>query len=218
MPQEHKQIFQQYRSKAEHYVCGHLNKNNITNVQRTPGGLLYIRQWNNLQYVSAATFLLTVYSDHLQITNQWLNCHGVLVGPDEIASFAKSQVDYILGSNPMAMSYLVGYGTKYPKRVHHRSASIESFKDNKAFIGCTQGYNNWYGRQAPDPNVLIGAVVGGPDKSDRFEDRRGNFRQSEACTYNTAPLVGIFAKLHEIEVSNGKAKTSMGDVALVSSA
>lgn len=168
-------------------------------MQRTPGGLLYIREWNNMQYVSTAAFLLSTYSDFLQNTDQKLNCHGGTVDHEEIHNFAKSQVDYILGSNPVNMSYLVGYGHNYPKRVHHRGASIVSYKKNKGFIGCTQGYDNWYGSQEPNPNVLVGALVGGPDGQDNFEDRRNNFMQTEACTYNTAPLVGVFAKFLHIE-------------------
>ncbi|CAI9755039.1 unnamed protein product [Fraxinus pennsylvanica] len=197
--EEQSKTIQEYRSKAEHFICACLNKNNSTNVQRTPDGLLYTRQWNNMQYVSSASFLLTVYSDHLESTNQMLNCHGDLVGPQEILSVVKSQVDYILGSNPMGMSYLVGYGPTYPMWVHHRGASMESYRESKGFVGCTQGYDNWYGRQDPNPNVLVGALVGGPDNMDEFRDRRGNFIQTEACTYNTAPLVGVFAKLRILE-------------------
>ncbi|XP_071907574.1 endoglucanase 11-like isoform X2 [Coffea arabica] len=201
--EEHSQILQEYRFKAEYYICACLNKNNTTNIHRTPGGLIYIRQWNNMQYVSSATFLLMAYSDHLRAANQKLNCHGgVLVGPDDISSFAKSQVDYILGSNPMAISYLVGYGSRYPQRVHHRGASMESYRNNKGFIGCTQGYDNWYGRQESNPNVLVGALVGGPDIKDQFRDGRENYVQTEACTYNTAPLVGVFANLHALEQKN----------------
>ncbi|KAG4382159.1 hypothetical protein GLYMA_14G019900v4 [Glycine max] len=194
---KHEVILKQYRSKAEHYLCACLNLNSVTNVERTPGGLLYVRQWNNMQYVATASFLLTVYSDHLLATDQKLHCQKGEVGPHEMLAFAKSQVDYILGSNPMAMSYLVGYGPKFPRRVHHRGASIESYGENKGFIGCTQGYDNWYGRVEPNPNVLIGALVGGPDIKDQFKDERRNYVQTEACTYNTAALVGVFARLHQ---------------------
>jgi hypothetical protein len=152
-----------------------------------------------MQYVSTAAFLLTVYSDFLLNSNLKLKCHGGFVDHEEILGFAKSQVDYILGSNPMNMSYLVGYGPKYPARVHHRGASIVSYRENKGFIGCTQGYDNWYGREEPNPNVLVGALVGGPDCQDNFTDQRSNYMQTEACTYNTAPLVGVFAKLLQME-------------------
>lgn len=193
---EHMRVLEQYRSKAEFYLCSCLNKNNETNVDRTPGGLLYVRQWNNMQYVSTAVFLLTVYSDYLQSTNQTLKCDRGTLTPQEIFRFAKSQVDYILGSNPMAMSYMVGCGSNFPQRVHHRGASVVSYRNNKGFIGCTQGYDNWFKRLDPNPNVVAGAIVGGPDNRDQFKDERSNFVQTEACTYNTATLVGVFAKLH----------------------
>ncbi|CAH9117094.1 unnamed protein product [Cuscuta europaea] len=194
---KHFEIIEEYRAKAEYYMCANLNMNkNSSNVRRTPGGLLYIRKWNNLQYVSTAVFLMTVYSDHLRSTGRVLNCDLQSVRPDEVLAFAKSQVDYILGTNPMGTSYLVGFGSKYPQRVHHRAASIVSYKREKSFIGCMQGYFTYFGCRDPNPNVVIGAVVGGPDMNDQFEDRRGNYMQSEACTYNTASLVGPFAKLY----------------------
>ncbi|KAE8724216.1 Endoglucanase 11 [Hibiscus syriacus] len=128
---QHAHILKQYRSKAEYYLCSCLNKNNDTddNVDRSPGGLLYVRQWNNMQYVTTAAFLLTIYSDFLRDSNQNLHCPSGTVDHEESLSFAKSQVDYILGSNPMNMSYLVGYGSKYPTRVHHRGASIMSYRE-----------------------------------------------------------------------------------------
>ncbi|KAK1568557.1 hypothetical protein Q3G72_025944 [Acer saccharum] len=199
---QHRHILEQYRSKAEHYLCSCLNKNNNSNVDRTPAGLLYVRQWNNMQYVSTAAFLLTVYSDFLRSSNQNIHCNGegaAAVDHQEILNFARSQVEYILGSNPMNTSYLVGYGSKYPNRVHHRGASIVSYRENKAFIGCTQGYDNWYSREDPNPNVVVGALVGGPDCQDNFMDQRDNYMQTEACTYNTAPLVGVFAKFLQLE-------------------
>ncbi|KAJ4981546.1 hypothetical protein NE237_032383 [Protea cynaroides] len=191
-------ILKQYRSKAEHYLCACLNKTHKNNVDRTKGGLLYVRQWNNMQYVSAAAFLLTLYADYLQNSNQRLHCEKGLVGPQEMITFAKSQVDYILGSNPIGMSYLVGFGSKYPMKVHHRGSSVVSYRENDEFISCTQGYHNWYGREEPNPNVLMGALVGGPDNHDQFRDKRYDYMQSEACLYNAAPLVGIFAKLHHL--------------------
>ncbi|XVF21019.1 hypothetical protein REPUB_Repub12eG0054500 [Reevesia pubescens] len=200
---QHAHILKKYRSKAEYYLCSCLNKNNASNnIERTPGGLLYIRQWNNMQYVSTAAFLLTVYSDFLRNSNKRLHCPAGTVDHEEILNFAKSQVDYILGSNPMNMSYLVGYGSIYPTKVHHRGASIVSYREDKGFIGCTQGYDNWYSRLEPNPNVLMGALVGGPDCRDNFMDQRDNYMQTEACTYNTAPLVGVLAKLLQLEESH----------------
>ncbi|CAH9060406.1 unnamed protein product [Cuscuta europaea] len=194
----HGPILEQYRSKAEHYICSCLNKNIAgSNIGRTPSGLIFVRQWNNMQHVSMAAFLLTLHSDFLKNSGQNLSCPaGAAVGHEELLRFARSQVDYILGSNPRNMSYLVGFGPNYPKRVHHRGSSIVSFKEDQRFIGCTQGYDDWYGRDAPNPNVVHGALVGGPDQNDEFDDERHNYMQTEACTYNTAPLVAVFAKFN----------------------
>lgn len=190
--------FRQYRSLAEHYVCANLKKNNKTNLPFSAGGLLSIHKWNNIQYAVNAAFLLAVYSDHILATKRRVNCDGVSVSPYEILSFSKSQVDYILGANPTGMSYLVGYGPKYPKQVHHRAASMPSYKD-KSFIGCKEGYEKWFELEAPNPNVIVGALVGGPDVMDHYRDERRNYRQAEACTYNTAPLVGLFAKFYGVQ-------------------
>ncbi|CAM8955821.1 unnamed protein product [Rhodiola kirilowii] len=205
---KHQHTWEQYRTKAEFYLCSNLNKNNASNVDRTPGGLVFIRQWNNMQYVSTAAFLSTLYSDHLKATNQNLNCLDSQVTPQELLHFAKSQVDYILGRNPMNISYLVGFGPNFPQRVHHRGASVVSYREQKGFIGCTQGYDNWYGRPEPNPNVVVGALVGGPDFQDKFRDQRGNYVQTEACTYNTAPLVGVFAKMIDLEEQIENQETS----------
>ncbi|XP_003564003.2 endoglucanase 16 [Brachypodium distachyon] len=197
-----------YRAKAEHYVCACMGKNNNenNNVERSPGGMLYVRQWNNMQYVTSAAFLLSVYSGYLTEAgggSESVACgggvNGEKVGAEEVFSEAKAQVDYVLGSNPRGMSYLVGYGAKYPTRVHHRAASIVPYKDAKAFIGCAQGFDDWFGRRSANPNVVVGAIVGGPDRKDRFRDDRDNYMQTEACTYNTAPMVGIFAMLHRLQ-------------------
>ncbi|KAL6635097.1 hypothetical protein ACP70R_027768 [Stipagrostis hirtigluma subsp. patula] len=201
----HRSTLEQYRAKAERYVCACLGRNAAggadANVERSPGGMLYVRQWNNMQYVTSAAFLLSAYSDYLAEAGVGAvaACEGGgAAAAGEVFAFARAQVDYVLGSNPRGVSYLVGYGPKYPNRVHHRAASIVPYKHSKEFIGCTQGFDHWFGRRSSNPNVLVGAIVGGPDRRDRFRDNRDNYMQTEACTYNTAPMVGMFAKLNRM--------------------
>ncbi|KAL5208628.1 hypothetical protein ABZP36_033063 [Zizania latifolia] len=201
---EQRAVLEKYRSKAEFYVCSCMDKNPggaDNNAGRTPAGLIFIRPWNNLQYVSNAAFLLTVYSDLLAGLGQRLRCGeaGEAAGAGDVLEFAKSQADYILGSNPMNTSYLVGYGERYPRRVHHRAASSASYQHDKAFIGCLQGFDSWYSAHRENPHDIVGAVVGGPNAKDVFTDHRGAYMQTEACTYNTAPMVGVFSKLKELE-------------------
>ncbi|XP_077219615.1 glycosyl hydrolase 9C1 [Tasmannia lanceolata] len=185
----------QYQAKAEFFLCACLQKNNGYNVEMTPGGLLYVDEWNNMQYVSSSSFLLAVYSGYLSAANSQLNCPEAQIQPLELLKFAQSQADYILGKNPKSKSYLVGYGSNFPVQVHHRGASIESKSILPAPVGCLEGFENWYNLQKSNPNVIIGALVGGPDQNDEFSDERSNYEQTEPSVAGNAPLVGLFAKL-----------------------
>lgn len=51
-----------------------------------------MHQWNNMQYVSSAAFLLAVYSDYLSAANAELNCPNGIVQPQELLNFSGSQV------------------------------------------------------------------------------------------------------------------------------
>ncbi|XP_077251276.1 glycosyl hydrolase 9C2 [Tasmannia lanceolata] len=187
--------FEKYQQKAEYFMCSCLGKGS-RNVQRTPGGLLFIQRWNNLQFVTSTSFLLTVYSDYLTSAGKSLSCATGTVPASELLAFAQSQVDYILGDNPRATSYMVGYGSNYPQQVHHRASSIVSIKVDPSFVSCRGGYSTWFSRKSSDPNLLVGAIVGGPDPYDNFADERDNYEQTEPATYNNAPLIGILSRLN----------------------
>ncbi|KAJ0978290.1 hypothetical protein J5N97_013764 [Dioscorea zingiberensis] len=142
------------------------------------------KPWNNFQYTTAAMLVIAAHSDHLASVQTNLMCDSTTVTP----------VDYILGANPKGMSYMVGFGSKYPVKFHHRGASLPSIKTNPRLIACKDGFN-YFRSDRPNPNVLDGAVVGGPDANDQFDDNRSNYQQSEGPTVNTAPLVGLLARL-----------------------
>ncbi|XP_020522306.1 endoglucanase 14 [Amborella trichopoda] len=190
-------IWGQYQSNLEELLCNYLQKGNF-NLPRTPAGMLWFQPFDNLQDVVSSSFLLTVYSDYLATATggpKMLSCHAGQVQPQELFSFARSQVDYILGNNPMYTSYMVGFGPKFPGKVHHRGASIVSVKKDPTPVGCQQGFVDWFNRDAPNPNVIDGAIVGGPDENDWYDDTRNSAPHAEASSYNTAPLVGVLAKL-----------------------
>ncbi len=80
------------------------------------------------------------------------------------AKGAKYQMDYILGNNSFGMSFLLGYGDKWPVRIHHRAAN-------------------------PDNSTLkytpYGTLVGGPDSSGNYEDNSERYQFTEpALDYN----------------------------------
>ncbi|XP_051117057.1 endoglucanase 5 [Andrographis paniculata] len=192
---EYESTLQQYRAKADYFTCACMQKNDGYNAPMTPGGLLYIREWNNLQYSASAAFLLSVYSDYLSKAKSVVKCPDAQLLPQELLNFAKSQADYILGKNPESMSYLVGYGRNYPVHVHHRGASITPVSILHSPVGCVEGFETWYKRLEPNPNVIYGALVGGPNSKDKFFDDRSNYEQTEPTLSGTAPLVGLFSKL-----------------------
>lgn len=87
----HSPVFERYQQKAESFMCSLVGKGN-RNVQKTPGGLIFKQRWNNLQFVTSASFLATVYSDYLASDGNDLSCPGGDVSSAQLLSFAKSQV------------------------------------------------------------------------------------------------------------------------------
>jgi endoglucanase len=136
-------------------------KNSVTT---SNGGLKILDSWGTLRYTSSECLLALVYYK--------------LYKDESAKSFAKSQIDYILGNNPANMSYIIGFGSNYPKHPHHRAAS---------------GYVGWNDWKSPAKNVLTGALVGGPDQSDRYNDQTDAYTCTEVGIDYNAGLVGAMA-------------------------
>ncbi|KAK9748446.1 hypothetical protein RND81_02G058100 [Saponaria officinalis] len=182
---------QNYRETAEAVICGLLPNSPTATSSRTDGGLVWISDWNALQHPVAAAFLAVVYSDYmLSSRTARVTCSGKSYKPSDIRKFAISQADYVLGKNPMELSFLVGYGDKYPQYVHHRGASIPMDADT----GCNDGFK-WLNNTKPNPNIATGALVGGPFLNETFIDSRNNSMQTEPSTYNSALVVGLLSGL-----------------------
>ncbi|CAI9274467.1 unnamed protein product [Lactuca saligna] len=179
-----------FKAGADSFVCAVMPKSGSVQIRTTPGGLLYTRDSSNLQYASGASMVLLAYSN---VIIGGVQCGPTKFTPDQIKSFAKSQVDYILGKNPLKMSYMVGYSSKYPTHVHHRGASIDSVYAHPAKVGCNDGYSSYYSSSNPNPNIHVGAIVGGPDSNDGFADMRSDSSHLEPTTYMNAAFVGSVA-------------------------
>ncbi|XP_028797241.1 endoglucanase 4-like [Neltuma alba] len=177
---------------ANKFVCAVLPDSPAASVSYSPGGLLFKARGSNMQHATSYSFLFLAYASYLKESNSNINCGHVLVTPERLIQFAKSQVDYILGNNPLKMSYMVGYGSKYPQRIHHRASSLPSLDTQPNHITC-KGGSSYFETQNPNPNLLVGAVVGGPDFTDSYSDSRLHFIHSEPTTYVNAPLVGALA-------------------------
>jgi hypothetical protein len=132
----------------------------MTGIATTPGGLKYLDSWGVLRYTAAECAIALLYSD--------------ISGNTSYRDFAKTQIDYILGNNPRNSSYVVGYGSGYPKFPHHRAAS-----------GRLEGPPADEKKTQPEKHVLYGALVGGPKSDDSYVDDVEQYVYTEvACDYN----------------------------------
>lgn len=53
---------------------------------------MYMHEWNNMQYVSSASFLLAIYSVYLSAPKAKVMCPDGQVQPRDLLNFARSQV------------------------------------------------------------------------------------------------------------------------------
>ncbi|EEC78672.1 hypothetical protein OsI_18802 [Oryza sativa Indica Group] len=151
---DHAAALQRYRQNAEFFVCSCVAKG-AANVARTPGGMMYHRRWNNLQFVTSASFLLTVYADFATMSGHGaVRCPAGAAQPFEILNFVKSQVNYILGDNPRGTSYMVAGAP--PWRVHR------VHQEDPSLVSCKEGYSRWYVRKAGNPNLVDAPSSAGP--------------------------------------------------------
>ena len=68
-------------------------------------------------------------------------------------------------------SFLVGHGREFPQQPHQRAASCPP-------APATCNYLQLHSKD-PNPNVLVGALVGGPFFNDSFPDDRMDYAKSE---------------------------------------
>lgn len=136
-------------------------------VKTTPGGLKYLNNWGVLRYSAAESMIALQYYD--------------LTGDKAAKDFATSQINYILGDNPNHMSYMIGYGSKYPLYPHHRAANGYTYANN--------------GHLKPAKHILTGALVGGPNSNDKYNDNGNDYVYTEVGIDYNAGLVGALAGL-----------------------
>lgn len=127
--------------------------------------------------------------------------------------WSMSQARYILGDNKRIgspYSFMVGYGARFPTKVYDRASSCPPKRAGQC--GVSQKTSN-----DPNPNVLVGALIHGPDTLlDTFEDARDedNLATLVRLDWNAA-LPGLFAGLVEVggswaECLQGYGATNIG--------
>ena len=136
--------------------------------KKTSGGYAFLDRWGSARYNTATQFVATVYDKH----------HGDKAS--KYSEWAKSQMNYLLGNNPLNRNYIVGYNSVSAKYPHHRASS--------GFSRCEE--------TGPQKYVLYGALVGGPDGSDQHIDITSDYIYNEVTIDYNAAFVGACAGLY----------------------
>jgi len=148
----------------------------VDEVPRTPKGLAYVSQWGPLRYAANAA-LICIRAGDLGINT------------DKMYDFARQQVGYMLGD--AGHSYVIGFGTNPPQRPHHRSSSCPDLP-----APCDYSAMN---NPGPNPQVLIGALVGGPKQDDSYNDDRGDYVSNEVATDYNAAFTSLVAGVRNLD-------------------
>ena len=141
----------------------------------TPKGLAWRIQWGANRYSANTAFLALVAAD-------------LGLNPTTYRDFAKQQIHYMLGDT--GRSYVVGFGNNPPQRPHHRSSSCE--------LSPATCDSNDLNKSGPNPQVLYGALVGGPDANDNYADVRTDYVQNEVATDYNAGFQSAVAGLRDL--------------------
>ncbi len=162
---------QTYKSKLEKSLdwwCGTGGES----VTYSPKGLAWLDSWGSLRYATTAGFVAASYADSGKCPSSKAKTYR---------DFCAKQVDYALGST--GRSFVVGFGADPPEHPHHRTAQ-GSWADN-------MNEPNYH------RHTLYGALVGGPDASDNYNDTVSDYNKNEvACDYN-AGFTGALAKMYK---------------------
>ncbi|KAI6130517.1 glycoside hydrolase family 9 protein [Pisolithus croceorrhizus] len=141
----------------------------------TRGGLLYYPSDSEDASLNPAL-------NAAMLLNRYLPLASTEKRKQDYYNYAKGQVDYALGKNPMSVPYVVGANPNSPQNPHSAMAS--------------------------EAYVLYGAVVGGPDKYDRFFDIRADWPETEPAIDYNAPMLTL-AAMHVLNDTSDPFYTSL---------
>ncbi|KDP28223.1 hypothetical protein JCGZ_13994 [Jatropha curcas] len=190
----YEEMLRTFHKHTEEIMCSYLRV--FPYFHRTKGGLILVnnRRPRPLQYIVNAAFMAILYSDYLdgKLVSGW-QCGANFYTTETLRDLARKQINYILGKNHQSISYVVGFGNHFPQHVHHRGASIPN---DKVKYGCEGGWK-WRNTRRPNPNIIVGAMVGGPDQRDDFQDIRSNYNYTESTIAGNAGLVAALVALSD---------------------
>ena len=148
----------------------HENPNDTTYMASTPAGYKVVSTWGSARYETTAQLCALVYNKY--------KANG------DFTKWCKSQMDYLLGDNPMNRCYEVGYSDISAIYPHHRAAH--------------GSLTNSMLEPAVERHTLWGALVGGPDGDDYHKDDITDYVYNEVAIDYNAGFVGALAGLYEL--------------------
>jgi hypothetical protein len=168
-----------FRWNLEYWTGGqvkHQDTTDTTFLKPTPAGFGVINTWGSARYNAAAQFSALVFR------------HDNPTDPEAtpLTDWALSQMNYLMGNNPLKTSYIVGFapsGYSDVSHPHHRAAH--------------GSMTNNMGDPVNDKHVLWGGLVGGPDASDGHTDVTTDFVGNEVALDYEAGFVGSLAGLFD---------------------
>ncbi|CAL8464163.1 g3698 [Coccomyxa elongata] len=153
-------------------------------VTYTPNGLAWGSEWGSLRFVGNAALIASVYSKAIAASDA-TKAH-------RYSCWARSQMKYILGDS--GRSFVVGFGKNPPTHIHHRGASCPPEQLPWGSNNPTCDYSD-FSLSTSNPNVLTGALVGGPGKDDSYADKRDDYQKNEVAVDYNSGFTGVLAFL-----------------------
>ncbi|KIM68684.1 glycoside hydrolase family 9 protein [Scleroderma citrinum Foug A] len=155
----------------------------------TRGGLLYYPDDSDEASLNPAL-------NAAMLLNRYVPLASTQQRKQDYYNYAKSQLDYTLGKNPMSMPYIVGANPNSPQNPHSAMASGGN------------DINDINNSPPHEAYVPYGAVVGGPDKYDRFFDIRADWPETEPALDYNAPMLTL-AAMHVLNDTSDPFYTSL---------
>ena len=144
-------------------------------IAKSPKGWAVVSGYGSARYNTAAGLCACVYAK--------------TTGDDTFLPWARAQMQYILGDNPMGYSYEVGYGNSFASHPHHRSSHCSP----------TQSMDD----PVVQVHTLWGALVGGPDLDDFHNDETKDYIYNEVTDDYNAGFCGDLAGLYHFYGTKG---------------
>jgi len=176
-----------YKDEVVGFFKGWLPGGQIT---YTPCGLAFRDKWGANRYAANSAFIALISAES-----------GIQT--DELRKWGVEQINFLLGDNKHdggCYSYQIGYGSKFPMQPHHRGASCPD-----APAPCSDAQLHASG---DSPQILQGALVGGPDASGNYKDDRGDYVHNEVATDYNSGFQGALAGINHLEATNNMPVTN----------